>query len=117
MKSDRELLADALDMMRKQSRMYIEDFEIVREIRARLAEPEDEPIAYLCDTPLYLNEPGRIEKLPPHLPCQPVRLSDHDLNELWRSMKTPPCGIIGYKAIARQVMDAMLSAQTPPAAE
>lgn len=71
MKTDRELLADALDMILKQSRIYMEDHRLVQEIRARLAETED------IRGEDWVN--GFFEDLKKREQRQPVRLTDEEI--------------------------------------
>ena len=54
MKTDRELLKDALDALEEVRMVETRDYwDLMDEIRARLAEPEDEPVGYLFDIDTY----------------------------------------------------------------
>lgn len=116
MSTDRELLEDALHVLDKGQWIHPKST-LHDEIRARLAEPEEEPFCYvwppiklILDGPEF--PPGVTSDIPiiplyrhPH---QPVRLSDEELYILWQNMESRPCPIFIYETLARQIMDAML---------
>lgn len=76
MRSDRELLEDALCLIDSGTKGGMA-YDIIREIRARLAEPEDEPVA-------WLHTDESVDMLPLYLrPRQPVQLSDEEIENLF----------------------------------
>lgn len=124
-RSDRELLEDAIDLMCSGSRAN----DLIKEIRARLAEPEDEPVAwgvmkrgervwYVNDSRFtcrgyaehyqHIDASGSDQNVIPlyrRPPRQLVRLSEDEISDLAREM------VKGDKSVnwlARAIESAML---------
>ena len=105
-RSDRELLKDALDALEEIRSVDTADYwDLMEEIRDRLAEPEEEPYTYAFEVgvkntdkkvAITLDEPrfpvgvvcdSPIFPLYHHPPRQPVRLSDEEIEsvcQVWR---------------------------------
>jgi Tfp pilus assembly protein FimV len=87
MKTDRELLEDALNVLDKGQWIHPSST-LHNEIRARLAEPEDEPVCWFdeddCSIEMAFEwdeDEDHTIPLYRHPPRQPVRLSDDEIQE------------------------------------
>lgn len=115
MRSDRELLQAAFDALEAVHHVLTtHNRELIKEIRARLAEPEDEPVAWAsADGYVYRSyivakhsHNGK-EPLPLYRhPRQPVRLSDEELQTLCLSHGIGASPLLF--AVAKDIKDALL---------
>lgn len=117
MRTDSDLLKAALDAFDEIRMIETRDYwDLIEEIRARLAEPEGEPVAWMDDAGMVI--PKRkfryCEKyksfhipLYRHPPRQQVRLIDDVVDQLWIGSAVT-VDYAEYQTIAEEVMDAML---------
>lgn len=134
-RTDRDLLQAALTALEVWARIDADDIAITREIRARLAEPEPEPVAWeyvlsfhglpthskVIDVEYDLTvtspfgrkgidyvDSGVVTVCPLYRhPPSPVRLSDYEVSQLMNN-STGLATYKGYKLFADRIMDAML---------
>lgn len=110
-RTDRELLRDVLEAL---VFSRINSPSLIEEIRARLAEPEPEPVAWsTVDGYVYRSyvvakhSHGGKEPIPLYRHPRPVRLSDYEVSQLMNN-STGLATYKGYKLFADRIMDAML---------
>jgi len=117
-KTDRELLEDALHALELWSRINAKDLVITQKIRARLAEKDDEPVAwssvdgyvYRSYTVAKHSNNGK-EPLPLYRhPRQPVWLTDDEVKQVIKQT-IPDVTVsesVTFRAIARAIQAAVL---------
>ena len=112
MRGDRELLRDVLEVL---VFSRINSPSLIEEIRARLAEPEPEPVRWMDEDGCTFRDEAVAREVNPwqaitplysHTP-RPVRLSDYEVIQLMNN-STGITTYKGYKQFADRIMDAML---------